>query len=131
MSGEQSRKVRTTLAKNITTWRDFYDTKNEIKFASFRPPGFYDQNKPWGNQYWRIGKFDKTILRNIKPIGIEQNLQEIELVFTDIKTSEQNRLLISGINLKKLPQLPIEEYPKGLYMPMGIGIPPFIKATMN
>ncbi|MEH2201309.1 hypothetical protein [Nostoc sp.] len=128
VSGEQTRKVRTTLAKNITKWRDFYDTKNEIKYASFRAPGFYDQNKPWGNQYWRIGKFDQAILRNVKPIGVAQNLQEIELVFTDTKTNEQNRLFISGIDLKKLPKLPVEDYPKGLYMPMGIGIPPFYQS---
>ncbi|MBD2518375.1 hypothetical protein H6G93_26085 [Nostoc sp. FACHB-973] len=128
VAGEQSRKVRTTLAKGITTWRDFYDNNNEIKFASFRPPGFYDQNKPWGNQYWRIGKFEKAIFRNIKPIGIESNLQEIELVFTDTKNGEQNRLFISGVNLKKLPQLPVEDYSKGLYMPMGIGIPPFYQS---
>ncbi|MCF2148880.1 hypothetical protein IQ276_021120 [Desmonostoc muscorum LEGE 12446] len=128
VTGEQSRKVRTTLAKNITTWRDFYDNNNEIKFASFRPPGFYDQNKPWGNQYWRIGKFEKAIFRNIKPIGVEPNLQEVELVFKDTKNGEQNRLFISGVNLKKLPQLPVEDYSKGLYMPMGIGIPPFYQS---
>ncbi|WP_448272797.1 hypothetical protein [Nostoc sp. DSM 114160] len=128
VSGEQSRKVRTTLATNISKWRDFYDVKNEVRFASFRAPGFYDQNKPWGNQYWRIGKFDKAILRNIKPIGVEQNLQEIELGFTDTKTGEQNKLFISGINLKTLPQLPVADYSKGLYMPMGIGIPPFYQS---
>ncbi len=128
VAGEQARKVRTTLTTNITSWRDFYDPQNEIKFASFRAPGFYDQNKPWANQYWRIGKFEKAILRNIKPIGVESNLQEIELVFTDTKNGEQNRLFISGVNLKKLPQLPVEEYPKGLYMPMGIGIPPFYQS---
>jgi hypothetical protein len=128
VSGEQSRKVRTTIAKNLTTWKDFYDNKNEIKFATFSSPGFYDTNKPWGNEYWRIGKFDQAILRNIKPIGVEQNLQEIELTFTDTKTGEKNRLFISGVNLKKLPQLAGENYPKGLYMPMGIGIPPFYQS---
>ncbi|MHC5833061.1 MAG: hypothetical protein ACYT04_98035, partial [Nostoc sp.] len=92
---------------NITKWRDFYTANNEIKFASFRSPGFYDQNKPWANEYWRIGKFDKAILRNIQPIGVEQNLQEIELGFTDTKTGEKNRLFISGVNLKTLPQLPV------------------------
>jgi hypothetical protein len=128
ISGEQSRKVRTVLARNLTIWKDFYDNKNEIKFATFRPPGFYDQNKPWGNEYWRIGKFDQAILRKIKPIGVEQTLQEIELAFTDTKTGEKNRLFISGVNLKKLPQLPVENYSKGLYMPMGIGIPPFYQS---
>jgi hypothetical protein len=125
VSGEQGRKVRTTLAKNLTTWKDFYNEENDIKFATFRPPGFYDSQKPWGNEYWRIGKFQKAILRNIKPVGVEQNLQEIELLFSDTKTGETNKLFIGGVNLKELPKLAVADYSKGLYMPLGIGIPPF------
>ncbi len=128
VSGEQGRKIRTTLAENLTTWGDFYSGKNEIKFASFVAPGFYDENKPWGNEYWRIGKFNKATLRNIKPVGVEQNLQEVELAFTDTKTGEQNRLFVSGVNLKELPKLSVGDYSKGLYMPMGIGIPPFYQS---
>ncbi|MGI8504861.1 MAG: hypothetical protein ACR2LR_27595 [Hassallia sp.] len=125
VSGEQVRKVRTTLATNLTNWKDFYSNENEIKFATFRPPGFYDSKKPWGNEYWRIGKFKKAILRNIKPVGVEQNLQEIELLFSDTKTGETNKLFISGVNLKELPKLAVTDYSKGLYMPLGIGVPPF------
>lgn len=124
-TGEQSRKIRTTLTTNLTTWGDFYNGKNEVNFASFIPPGFYDNRKPWGSQYWKIGGFKKAILRNTQPVGSGQNLQEIELVFRDTKTDEQNRLLFSGIDLKKLPKLPVEKYDKGLYMPMGIAVPPF------
>ena len=128
VGGEQSRKVRTTLATNLTSWGDFYRNENQIEFATFRAPGFYDTNKPWKNEYWRIGKFEKTILRNIKPVGIQQNLQEIELIFEDTKTGEKNKLLISGIDIKNLPKLSVKDYPKGLYMPMGIGIPPFYQS---
>ncbi len=128
LSGEQSRKIRTTLANNLTTWKDFYTDKNDIKFATFRAPGFYDHTKPWGNQYWRIGKFQKAILRNVKPVGVEQNLQEIELAFTDTRTGEINKLFVSGVNLKELPKLSVGDYSKGLYMPMGIGVPPFYQS---
>ncbi len=128
LAGEQARKIRTTLASNLTTWKDFYSGENKIEFATFRPPGFYDPNKPWGNEYWRIGKFEKAILRNIKPVGVQQNLQEIELTLKDTKTGEANKLLISGINLEKLPKLAVKDYGKGLYMPMGIGIPPFYQS---
>ena len=128
LSGEQSRKIRTTLAKDLTTWGDFYTGKNEIKFASFIPPGYYEHNKAWGNEYWRIGEFKKAIFRNIKPVGVEKTLQEIELVFKDTKTGEQNRLFVSGINIKELPQLSVKDYAKGMYMPMGIGVPPFYQS---
>ncbi len=128
VAGEQSRKVRTTIATNLTSWKDIYSGENKIEFATFRPPGFYDTSKPWGNEYWRIGKFEKVVLRNIKPIGVQQNLQEIELTLKDTKTGEQNKLFISGVNIQNLPKLPVKEYPKGLYMPMGIGIPPFYQS---
>ena len=127
-AGEQSRKIRTTQAINLRTWGDFYNQNNEIRFATFRPPGFYDHDKPWGNEYWRIGQFEKAMLRNIKPVGVSDNLQEIELLFRDTKTGEQNKLFISGFNINELPQLPVEEYPQGFYMPMGIGLSPFYQS---
>ncbi|NJO98818.1 MAG: hypothetical protein HC764_24780 [Pleurocapsa sp. CRU_1_2] len=65
------------------------------------------------------------MLRDIKPVGVDQDLQEIELTFGDTKTGEENKLLVSGINLKDLPKLPVGKYPDGLYMPIGIGVPPF------
>lgn len=124
-SGEQVRKVRTVLANNLQTWGDFYSGEHEIKFGSFVPPGYYNTDKPWGHEYWRIGQFDKAVLRNINPVGVDETLQELELTFTDTKSGEQNKLFISGVDIKNLPQLPVEEYNKGLYMPLGIGIPPF------
>lgn len=128
VAGEQKRKVRTTNAVNFNTWNDFYQKENKIQFASFIPPGFYTHNKPKKSEYWRINKLDKTILRNIQPVGSSETLQEIELVFSDRETNETRKLFISGINIKDLPQLPVEDYGKGLYMPMGIGVPPFYQS---
>ncbi|MBD2203106.1 hypothetical protein H6G33_16865 [Calothrix sp. FACHB-1219] len=127
-AGEQTRKIRTTLTKNLTTWRDFYNNQREIQFATFRAPGFYQPTQPWNTQYWRIGKFEKGILRNVKPVNNPVNLQELELLFTDTKTGEKNKLLISGFNAQELPKLPISDYAKGLSMPLGIGLPPFMQS---
>jgi hypothetical protein len=127
VSGEQGRKIRTLYANNLVTWRDFYDDKRSIQFATFQPPGWYNHEKPWGNEYWRIGKFEGASLRNIQPVGQSKTLQEIELVFSDIKTGDKNRFLISGINIKDLPHLPVDKYPDGLYMPMGLSVPPFFQ----
>ncbi len=128
VAGEQSRKIRTTQAINLRTWSDFYHKDDEIHFAAFLPPGLYQNEKPRNNEYWRIGKFEKAILRNIQPVGVPEILQEIELVFKDKKTDEENKLFISGVKIKDLPQLPVEEYFKGLYLPMGIGVPPFYQS---
>ena len=125
VAGEQSRKIRTLKADNLKTWGDIYKYSDRVEFATFRPPGLYDFDKLWKNQYWRIGKFEKATVRNIKPVGVEQTLQEVELSFIDTKNGEKNRLFISGIDLKKLPRLSPEDYDQGFYMPMGIGVSPF------
>ncbi len=125
VAGEQGRKIKNILATNLVTWKDFYQTNQNVRFATFRKPGFYDPKTPWGNQYWRIGKFEKAILREVKPKNTTQNLQEIEFTFSDTRTGENNRILVSGINLKTLPQLPVKQYSQGLYLPIGISLPPF------
>ena len=122
-SGEQVRKLRNTNFQNVITWKDFCGSS--VEFATFAPPGKYYVEKPWKSEYWRIAEFKEAILRDIQSPASEEVLQEIELVFKDSKTAEINRFFISGFKLNRLPQLPVEDYPQGLYMPMGIGVPPF------
>ncbi|MBD2775999.1 hypothetical protein [Iningainema tapete] len=123
-SGEQKRKSKLLFADNIFTWKDLQNDKS-ASFASFVAPGKYDVNKPWGNKYWRIANFEKAILRNVKSPATNQQLQELELIFQDKQTNSKNRFLVSGIDINKIPQLAVNDYSKGLYMPMGIGLPPF------
>ena len=54
-------------------------------------------------------------------------LDELELVFEDGRTHDSTRFFVSGFDLAAIPTLTKEEYPKGLYMPMGIGVPPFFQ----
>jgi hypothetical protein len=126
-SGEQARKRRTTVAKNVVTWGDFFDGRT-IRFASFIPPGRYSLAHPWKNEYRRMDRFDKAILREIKSPAMDKPLHEIELVFSSSKRDGTTRFLVSGVDLPSLPQLPVAEYPKGMYMPMGIGVPPFFQS---
>ena len=53
-------------------------------------------------------------------------LHELELVFAG-KRGGKCRFLVSGFDLAALPRLPVGRYPEGLYMPMGIGTPPFFQ----
>jgi hypothetical protein len=124
--GEQSRKKRTTIAKNLVAWRDFYDGP-PVKFATFIPPGRYSVNHPWGNEYWRFARFERAILREIESPAQSAQLHELELVFRD-GAGNASRFFVGGIDLKALPVLPRERYPDGLYMPMGIGVPPFFQS---
>lgn len=123
-AGQQVRKRRTTVGENILTWGDFYDGR-KIRFASFILPGRYSLSHPWKNEYQRMNRFDKATLREIKSPASEKSLQEVELIFSSTKTDGLVRFIVSGFDLAGLPQLAVEEYPKGMYMPMGIGTPPF------
>ena len=126
VAGEQARKRRTTVARKVVAWGDFYDGR-KVRFASFIPPGRYSLGHPWKNEYRRMDRFDKAILRVIKSPASDATLHELELVFGSTKRAGTVRFLVSGVDLAALPQMPVERYPDGMYMPMGISVPPFFQ----
>jgi uncharacterized membrane protein YdjX (TVP38/TMEM64 family) len=126
LAGEQARKKRTTLAENVRTWGDFYDGRHKVRFATFIKPGRYSVRHPWKNEYGRMTRFEKAILRETRSPARDGSLHELELAFRD-ERGEVCRFLVGGFELGKLPQLPASKYPDGLYMPMGIGTPPFFQ----
>ena len=126
-SGEQKRKMRCVAADNIRTWADYYDGR-EIHFATFIKPGRYSVQHPWKHEYWRVGDFRTALVRDVISPAETNVLQEIELIYRDTRTGETNRLFVGGFDAAKLPQLPIQDYPKGLYAPMGISVPPFFQS---
>ncbi|GAA3921492.1 hypothetical protein [Litoribacillus peritrichatus] len=130
VAGEQKRKIRTFNAStNIVTWKDFMTQPDKVQFASFVPPGQYKLNQAWNNKYWQIGELDYAKMRDIAPAsGKKESLQELELTFKDTETGLNNRLIISGFDVNALPQLETKDYPKGLYKPMGINVPPFYQS---
>lgn len=127
IAGEQVRKRRTVMAENVTTWGDFFDGR-PVHFASFVAPGHYSVQHPWGNRYDTIDRFEKAILREIRSPATQVPLHELELVFSNQKNGGTSRFFVSGFDLARLPQLPTNDYPHGMYMPMGIGVPPFFQS---
>lgn len=125
-SGEQVRKRRTTMADNVVSWGDFF-RPNDIHFATFIPPGRYSVARPWSNEYPRITHFERAILRQVRSPARSESVDELELVFSAGPGTEKLRYFVSGFQVADLPQLSIVDYPKGLYMPMGIGVPPFFQ----
>jgi hypothetical protein len=125
--GEQFRKRRTLLTKNVRVWKDFYVGTN-VRFAAFTKPGRYDVQKPWKNKLWRFRRFERGILRDVTCPGTSRPLQELELMFSSGPAGERSRLFVSGFDLGTIQALPVEQYSRGLYMPMGIGIPPFFQS---
>jgi hypothetical protein len=125
--GEQFRKRRTLLTKNIRVWKDFYVGRN-VRFAAFTKPGRYDVRKPWKNKLWRFRRFERGIFRDVTCHGTSHPLQELELLFSSGPAGERSRFFVSGFDLQAVPALPVEQYFRGLYMPMGIGLPPFFQS---
>ncbi len=125
VAGEQLRKRRTVLADNLRTWEDFYEG-HKVQFATFVPPGRYSVDQPWKNEYGRLHHFDRATLRAIESPAAPGTLHELELTFT-ARGGETARFFVSGFDLNALPQLAVENYAQGLYMQMGIGVPPFFQ----
>ena len=126
-AGEQVRKRRTVDAENILAWRDFFDGR-KVQFATFTPPGRYDVHRPWHNEFGRLSCFVGAVIRDIRSPARPESLQELELIFQNRETHELSRFIVSGFDMASLPQLSPDRYPEGLYMPMGIGVPPFFQS---
>ena len=145
--GEQKKKSKTTRIPHRRTWGDLIRNRSAT-FATFRPPGLYDWKIPRPNEFWRIACLRGGKIRRVRsPLRCEQLLHEIEIVYDPDETMEQThgygqtrrrgdlrqkkryhpatRVVIGGVNLNELPVLPVCNYSKGFYMPMGISVPPF------
>ncbi len=125
-AGEQTRKARIVDSRNVRRWQDFYDGRH-VAFAAFIPPGRYETDTPRGNEFWRLAKFESAQLREILSPAHPDPLHELELSFRCSKTGDTNRFFVSGFRIEDLPSLPTSRYTEGLYMPMGIGVPPFFQ----
>jgi uncharacterized membrane protein YdjX (TVP38/TMEM64 family) len=126
-AGEQVRKQRTVLAENLRRWQDFSEGPR-VRFATFIPPGRYSVAQPWKNEFWRFARLDRAVWREIVSPATDRPLQELELIFEGKWGGERSRFLVSGFDAAALPQLVVTDYPQGMYMPMGIGVPTFFQS---
>lgn len=126
-AGEQARKRRTTVAPNVVTYGDVLERHASIRFGTFLPPGRYDNRRPWTNQYPRMAKLAGATLRKVRRGDSARELDEVELRFEAEGDGGVSRFFVGGIDLAALPTLDDADYPRGLYMPMGIGVPPFFQ----
>ena len=126
-TGEQERKRKTMHPGKVKCFGDFCNKNNGLTYASFVKPGRYDIDKPWNHEYERISYLEDIYLRKIKSPKDDLTLYEIELYFRSSRTGEPNRFIVGGIDVNDLPPLSESRYNEGLYMPMGIAIPPFFQ----
>ncbi len=126
-TGEQVRKARIVDCRNVRCWQNFFDGR-KVEFAAFIPPGRYETDAPRGNEFWRMAKFESAVLREVVSPASSETVHELDLAFRCSRTGETNRFVVSGFRLSELPTLPTSRYSEGLYMPMGIGVPPFFQS---
>jgi uncharacterized membrane protein YdjX (TVP38/TMEM64 family) len=125
-AGEQARRRRLTMGENLLFWKDYTDG-GDVRFAEFVAPGRYRADRLHGHKLNRIAKFEKALTRQIVSCADREPRSEIELVFSDPRSGKRCRLIVSGFQWNLLPQAPIEEYPRGRYMPMGLAVPPIFQ----
>ncbi|NER81658.1 MAG: hypothetical protein F6K42_19260, partial [Leptolyngbya sp. SIO1D8] len=103
-------------------WETYAELRqSQVKFQSFVSPGIYTEQRLWDSNLSEIASLDHAVVRQIdSPLG--NGLTEIELILLNNEGATR-RLIISGIDLDKVPQLPTEEYSDGIYRPMGFGTP--------
>ena len=127
IAGEQHNKIRTSNSSNIRTWNGLIKSTPPITYARFVPPGFYSISDKQKTKYHMISKFKEGLLREVKPKYQDDQVQEIELVY-ESKNRGVYRFIVSGVRLNDLPTTTFKEYHKGMYKPMGIGVPPFYQS---
>ncbi|QDT53560.1 SNARE associated Golgi protein [Caulifigura coniformis] len=125
-AGEQARRRRLTMGENVRFWKD-YTESTDVRFAAFVAPGRYRADRLQGHQLNRIEKFEKALTRQIVSCADREPRSEIELVFANSRNGKKCRLIVSGFQWDLLPAAPIEEYPRGRYMPMGLAVPPIFQ----
>ena len=121
-AGEQARRRRLTMGENLLFWKDYTDGR-DVRFASFVAPGRYRADRLQGHKLNRIEKFEKSLTRQIVSCADREPRNEIEVIFSNTRTGKRCRLIVSGFQWDRLPAVPIEDYPRGRYMPMGIAVP--------
>ncbi|MEM6688462.1 MAG: hypothetical protein AAF664_03485, partial [Planctomycetota bacterium] len=122
--GEQVRKRRTTKAPGVRQWGEFVSKRQDVRFATFRPPGVYDGSQSWGNRYELIAQLEGVRHRRVRSTLDDQVYDEIVLEF-ESASGKPIRFIVGGLSLDEAPTLSKDDYHKGIYMPMGIGTPPF------
>ena len=119
MKGEREKKKRNIIVpKAFKTMNDLLS--DSTRFATFSPPGYYNEKDPRVTNLSRLGKLTKVIKRNITT-ALELPALELEYVFVSNKDDKTiTRLIIGGLDTSLIPILPTEKANDGWQTSMGI-----------
>ncbi len=122
LTGARKSKFKNIIyPKNPKNINDFLTDKTS--FATFLYPGIYSKSDPRPTTLSMLAKPKKVIFREtISKNFYKDKTFELDVVF-ERKNNPQyiTRVVIGGLKKDSIKQLKIEDYNKGLKMPMGIG----------
>ncbi len=119
VKSEREKKKRNIIVpKAFKTMDDLLS--DSTRFATFSPPGYYNEKDPRVTNLSRLGKLTKVIKRNITT-ALKLPALELEYVFVSNKDGKTiTRLIIGGIDTSLIPILPTEKANDGWQTSMGI-----------
>jgi hypothetical protein len=92
-------------------------------FATFSPPGFYNQDEPRSTELSRLARLDSVYVR-----GLDTDLFELELKFNLGNKAKETNFIVSGLNRGDIPTLPTSDVNSGWQNSMGFGNHTFYEA---
>ncbi|MEO9531267.1 MAG: hypothetical protein ABJG68_11915 [Crocinitomicaceae bacterium] len=115
LAGERKKKQMNIMyPKNTTVMQDFLT--DSTVFATFSPPGFYNQEDPRKTELSRLSKLHSVYVRKL-----ESDLFELELRFNLGTPSKTTNFIVSGLNREEIPTLNASEVNNGWQNSMGFG----------
>lgn len=119
---DKAKLMVTESSEALLTWANLRSSK--ITYQSFVPPGIYLPERSWDSDYSQIAHLQGAVVRNITLPNASQtsaeSLVELELTFKN-EAGQMRRWIISGVDVKSLPQLSPQDYSDGFYRPLGFG----------
>lgn len=107
--------------KNPTSINDFLT--DSTTFSTFLYPGYYSTSDPRSTTLSKLRYPKKVVVNKVTSKNNSKN-DYLEFQVTFARSSDTTNLttvVIGGIQYRQLKQLAVEDYNKGLKMPMGIG----------
>lgn len=115
LAGERKKKQMNIMhPKNTTVMQDFLN--DSTVFATFSPPGFYNQEDPRSTELSRLARLDSTFVR-----VLDNGLLEIELNFNTGNAAKETNFIVSGLDKSEIPTLAVADVNNGWQNSMGFG----------
>ncbi len=123
--GERKKKFTNILyPKNTTVINDFLT--DSTLFATFSPPGFYNQKEPRQTKLSWLKHPIKIIYKTL-----DTNIFELEVNYLSADSNKHTKLIISGLNKQDIPTLNLKDINNGWMNSMGFGNHTFYESYEN